>query len=221
MAATNRELFKNALGEAMASKYGVEMTECSSESAVCSATHYDELSKIIGVRVKKDRRFSKKSFVAILVAAALLLAGCAVCAYREDVLDFIENVCDKYIVITGNELNSVSTELVPYRLSYMLEGYELESEEIFKIRVWYSWRDADNNTIRFTQNPVAGSSKRFDVENGYTEILNFGGKTIYHRGFEKSYIYVWLDDIYFISLDSSVKLPEEELTKIIEGIVRE
>ena len=137
MTSDNRELFKKALIEALYSKYEDEIKESESESTVCTPAHYNNLRKL-GIKVKEQRigRISKKSFVAILVAAALLLVGCTAYVYRDKVRNFIETIYEKYIHVTYNDdENLLGSELSEaYVLTYIPDGYELIEESKTPIR---------------------------------------------------------------------------------------
>lgn len=99
-----RELFKKALSEAMAQKYDEELAGCQ-ENSICSPRHYDKMQKIIGndtYNLKK--KWSKKSLIAIIIAAALLLSGCAAAyIYRDEIRNFVEEVYEKFIKLTYDD----------------------------------------------------------------------------------------------------------------------
>ena len=185
MTADNRELFKKALVEALYSKYENEIKESSDESAICSPAHYNKLRRL-GIKVKEQRvgRISKKSFVAILVAATLLLVGCTAYVYRDKIRDIIENVYEKYIHVTydsGKPNDSVRNVEKPYTLTYIPDGYELISESNTPIRIYYKWQDEKGNEITFRQRTLDGTAFQLDVEQGYTEKLKCGDYIIYFR----------------------------------------
>jgi len=221
MTSDNRELFKKALVEALYSKYEEEIKESESESTVCTPAHYNNLRKL-GIKVKEQRigRISKKSFVAILVAATLLLVGCTAYVYRDKVRNFIETIYEKYIHITYNDdENLLGSELSEaYVLTYIPDGYELIEESKTPIRTYYKWENGDNNRIIFRQVTLDGATFLLDVEQGYTELLNYDNYVIYFRKLEASYHYIWNDGKYFVSIDSSVDLGTNELFAIIDGI---
>ena len=222
MIADNLELFKNALIEALYSKYEDEIRESSGESAICSRAHYNKL-RSLGIKVKDQRvgRISKKSFVAILVAAALLLVGCTAYVYRDKIFDFIETVYEEYILVTYDSSKSNDSDKIieePYILGYIPEGYELISESKTPIRIYYKWQDDSGNEITFRQKTLDGTNFKLDAEQGDTEILYCGNFTIYFRKIEESYHYIWNDGEYALTLTSYVELSHEEISKIIDGI---
>ena len=220
MTADNRELFKKALVEALYSKYENEIKESSDESAICSPAHYNKLRRL-GIKVKEQRvgRISKKSFVAILVAATLLLVGCTAYVYRDKIRVIIENVYEKYIHVTYNDENQKGSKLSDvYVLTYIPEGYELVLESKTPIEVYYKWKDDRGNRITFCQKTLDGTTFQLDAEQGGTEILNYGNYVIYFRKIENSYHYIWNDGEYALTLTSYVELSDEEISKIIDGI---
>lgn len=221
MTSDNRELFKKALVEALYSKYEDEIKDSSDESGVCSPAHYNKLRRL-GIKVKEQRscKISKKSFVAILVAAALLLIGCTAYVYPDKVRDFIETIYEKYIHITYNDDENLKGSKLSeaYVLTYIPDGYELISESKTPISVYYKWQDDSNNIITFRQKTLDGTSFQFDAEQGDSEILYCGDYIIYFREFEESYHYLWNDGKYALTLTANVELSSDELLKITSGI---
>ena len=110
MEKTDLELFKEALNEAWDNKIRREVESCT-EEIITSERHKAAMQAILdGTYDKKSVwKFTKAKVAAILVAAALLLASCAV-IYRNEIRDFVEEIYDKYIeVIYFNEDNRGKT----------------------------------------------------------------------------------------------------------------
>ena len=151
-----RELFKKALSEAMAQKYDEELSECE-ENAICSQKHYDKMQKIIGRNIcRSKKRLTKKSLIAIIVAAALLLTGCtAAYIYRDEIRDFVEEIYDEFIKLTydDEEQNPVGGIKEQYELTYVPEGYEKTNEKITSLYIYYEYTNVNKNKLTFRQNP--------------------------------------------------------------------
>lgn len=68
--------FARALEDAMCEKYDGELAMCT-ESAACSAIHYKSMSRIVGFNVRRNAKKTARIIRALILAAALALAGCA------------------------------------------------------------------------------------------------------------------------------------------------
>lgn len=217
----DRELFKKALSEAMAQKYDEELAGCE-ENAICSQKHYDKMQKIIGRNIcHPKKRLTKKSLIAIIVAAALLLTGCtAAYIYRDEIRDFVEEIYEEFIKLTydDEEQNPVGGIKEQYELTYVPEGYEKTNEKITPIFVHYEYENGDGEKITFSQNPLDGSNFYFDSEQGYTKVYEYGEYKIYCRILDSTYHYTWNNGIYSLTINSSVALTNDELNSIVDGI---
>lgn len=218
-----KQLFKRAILEALSQKYEQELAGCQ-EDAKCSKEHYLRISKITGIhlaRVMGKRRSIGRTFVAILIAAALLLAGCTAYVYRNEIKDFIEEFYDNYIKVSYSEgkinENFEITEF--YSLSYVPAGYELISETHNTLYAGYWWKSSSGEVIIFEQIPNDKSKNTLDLENGYTKNINFGNINIYCRVEQNCCFYLWNNGKYLFSMTSSKDISEEELFRIFNGIV--
>ena len=122
----SRELLKKAFIDAMCEKYEKELSVCN-ETADCSAAHKKRIKQIIcgSTSVVPRKRLSKKTIVALIIAAALLLAGCTVYAYREKIGNFFFEIFGEYMVgqfDNGKEENLSEIKDI-YTVGYIPEGY--------------------------------------------------------------------------------------------------
>ena len=217
---TNRELFKKALSDALSQKYGAEISECGEDTA-CSQKHYVKMQKIVGGDIyKTKRRFSKKALIAIIIAAALLLTGCAAAyVYRNEIGDFIEEIYDTHIKLTyGGEQNFAGEIQEQYELTYVPSGYEKTSEKVTRVYIFYKYENEDKKALNFRQEPVGGIILGFNAEGGHTTVFICGDTEVYCRIFDTTFHYVWSDGKYIFSIDSYEFLDETEIAKIIENI---
>ena len=129
-----KRLFGQALADVISKKLDEELRECK-ETAACSRAH----SRYVKYTVKygeapKVRKISKRT-LALIIAAVLLLTGCAVLA-RDQIAGFFMTILE-----TRNELES-PVDVTEYpktieekRIPQVLpEGYELV-EEVFTGRI--------------------------------------------------------------------------------------
>ena len=218
-----KQLFKSAILEALSQKYEQELAECR-EDAKCSKEHYLRISKITGIplaRVMGKRRSIRRTFVAILIAAALLLAGCTAYVYRNEIKDFIEEFYDTYIKVSYSEAQIENESYIRevYSLSYVPEDYQLVSEVKNALYVKYMWKSKNGDTLVFEQSLIKESDFFLDSEVEGMQCIEYNGVFVYRRSNNNIWLYFWNDDKYGMSIDSDQKLSDEVLQEIIEGIV--
>lgn len=213
---TNQELFKQALVEGVNRRLDREIAACDEEIAY-SRRHIKAMTRI--VNGKTPRKPLSTKMIAILVAAAiLLLAGCAI-IYRNEIRDFITDVQEFFVKVTfdaGESESRVIEEV--YELTYIPDGYEIESEYIYKYMVQIVIRDSRGDKIKFTQRPLDNSSFMVDVEHGYDEIFSVGDYRIYYQEADGINCYIWNDGKYAFKLNSTEELSLQMLKQIINGI---
>ena len=201
------------------------MADCT-EDARCSNEHFEKVSKIIGVNVSKTREYkkmSKRTVVALILAAALLLSSCiAVYAYRNEIRGFVEKIYEKYIAVSfedGNNLQDNNSEISKvYTLSYLPDGYIVTNEKITPLSTFYELENNDGLAMTFTQKNPRNAQFWLDVEHGESVEIATENFDIYCRAIDDSYHYIWNDGEYAMLLTSDVELPQEELLQIIEGV---
>jgi len=215
-----RELFGKALAEAFAEKFDEELAACE-ETAACSQEHYDKMQKIINSsRSAPKRKFSRKSLVAIIIAAALLLTGCAAYICRNEIRDFVEDVYEKFVRLTYSESDEQSSAEINefYELTYVPEGYELVKEIVNHVNIFYKFENDSGNFLIFQQGIIDNAKSGLDIEQGNTLFYESSEYKVYCRELDTSLHYIWNDGEYSLRLTSSVALDEAELEKIVLGI---
>lgn len=217
---TNLELFKQALSEGLSSKIDSVANEYT-EEIVCSEKHNLAMRAIVYGKTDTKRFWSPKMkrIIAILVAAALILTSCGI-IFRNEIRDFAENIYEFFVKISYSESdpNGVSIEEV-YKLTYIPEGYYLEEEIILAVNTSYIFTNSDGSTILFDQYILDGTNFFIDIENGYTKIVDIQNYEIYYKFADKYHYYLWNDGKYALSLRSSVKLSNEDIMLILDGII--
>lgn len=217
MEKSNLELFREALFEAMSSKTNEADL---AEKIEPSDRHKAAMQAILdGTYERKSVwKLTKAKIAAIIVAAALLLAGCA---YRNEIRDIIEEIYDKYIHITYSDegANGKTIEEV-YELTYVPEGYVLKKATEDLVHIRYEYHNGNNSFICFKQGVLEGYSHAFDNEGGSSEIITIENINVYHYSSASLHYYLWNDGKYAYELSSDVPLPTEELILIINGITK-
>lgn len=213
---TNQELFKQALVEGVNRRIDRELAACE-EEVVFSRKHIKAMARI--VKGKTPAKPINRKMVAILVAAAiLLLAGCAI-IYRDEIRDFITDVREFFVKVTFSEGDNESKYIEEvYELTYVPDGYSLETNKENRLGVEYLFKNADDKSIRFIQLPLDNSNFYVDIEHDYAKFTNISGYEVYYRYTNGTYYYIWNDGKYALKLNLSEELSLQELELIIYGI---
>lgn len=216
----DRELFGDALAEAMINKYESEI-EGSFEDNMSTDEHLQRMDMLIDSCKKTKRKaLSKRILAGALAASLLLFSGITVYAYGDSIGGFIESVYNGFIEITHNdsEVKTLDRIYESYSLSYIPEGYKqifgLDNAMVNK----KEWRNDEGEHVIFTQTVL---DSVFTFEEGERDTFEYGGRTIYFCRCDSCYVYIWNDGKYFVSIDSSVDLGTNELFAIIDGIMEE
>ena len=219
MNGSDRKRFVQALAEGIADKYDAEIKSFN-ENANCSNSHYRKLSDILGYKLIPRGKSIKRTLIAIILAAAMLLTGCTVYYCRHEIRDFFVDFYEQFIKLTFDKSQRGENEVITdaYFPSYMPQAYELKNEVITPIMVIYEYADLKGNTITFEQFLLDGSDYLLDLEAGNTEILTMGNQRIYHRYTGDLFHYVWNNGYYGFTINSTEKLEDAELYKIINHI---
>lgn len=220
---SGKEIFSRAVIDGFEEKYREGLAVSASESGEFSRAHARRMSSIIGSKVKyvadKHTRI-KRAVAAALIAAALLLAGCAAIVYKEQIGDFFVEIRDTYIkgdFIKDEDANNQIIEEY-YTLTYVPEGYELVEEYSDAFGAQSVWKNDKEKSIIFDQSPINSVKYTIDGENGLTDTYILGEKTVYCRIIDETYYYIWNNEKYAFSLYSDTKINEEEIIQIIDGI---
>ena len=219
MATENEILFKQAINEALSNKFQRMIDDCE-EEIVCSRRHKRIMKAIVyGNATKVSSRMSTRAKIAaVLVAAALLLGGCAI-AYRAAIRSFVSEIKEFFVELTftkGDDESKYIEEV--YELTCLPEGYGLESQNIACMRIQYVFVNAAGQKIKFIQQPIDASSFTVDTEHGYENIFEVEEYEIYYRQADGVNCYIWNDGKYALQLYSTVKLSDSDIKLIIDGI---
>ena len=213
---TNQELFKQALVEGVNRRLDREIAAYD-EDITYSRRHIKNMERI--VKGKTPRKPLSTKMIAILVAAAiLLLAGCAI-IYRNEIREFVSKVYDSFVELRFEEGEQESRNIEEiYELTYLPEGYELESQIIGQQLIQYIFIDSEGHKLKFIQQSLDSSSFSVDIEHGDYNIINIGEYEIYYQQTDGIYCYLWNDGKYALKLNSKEELSYETLEAIINGI---
>lgn len=216
------QLFRQALWEATCNVYEREMAE-NVQNAKCSRRHYANMRKILDVAVlpAANRKAQiRRRVIAALIAAVLLLTGCATYAYREEIKAFIETIFDDYVRVTydDKEEPADSAKITDYyTLGYVPEGYELVSEMRRPTNVKYKWQNSVGEYIVLAQCNAEISVFGLDTETEDFDLIQIGQYEVYYRSTGIDY-YIWNDGRYAYQLTISAQLSQDVILALIEGL---
>lgn len=210
------ELFKQAIDEGFSNRFDKLAAACT-EEIVCSEKHNLAMRAIIYGKADTKRTWSPrmKRIVAILVAAALLLTSCGI-IFRNEIREVFEELFVKLSFDSDDDYNKIIEEI--YVLTYLPEGYALEKENISNTVVTYIFVNSTNDRLFFEQRVINGSDFIIDNESGYSIIQEIEKYEVYQINNNIEYFYVWKKENYSIKIKSNIKISNEEILHIIEGI---
>ena len=210
-------LFKQAINEGIDNKLN-SIVSSYTEEIECSERHKLAMRTIVYGKVDeapKRKKLPMKRIIAIIVAAALLLTSCGI-IFRNQIREIFEDVFVR--VNYGDE--DVESRVIDetYVLTYVPEGYSLEREIINPTFVQYEYVNEENESIVFSQMPSNSSKYVIDSETGYSEMLRISERDVYYRLAHEEHIYIWSDEKYSLKMKTTVKMSEDEIALIINGI---
>ena len=211
----NLELFKKAVEEGLLNKIDSIANGCN-EEVVCSEKHRLAIRTIMYGKIEKHKKLSPKTrrIIAILVAAALILTGCF--ALRGKLTITFENGGIRFS--SSNSDNKGYTLGEIYKLSYVPEGYTLDSESITDYEAYYTYCNSEGQRLEFQQLPSVGSSHSYDNENSTTTPIEINNVTVYYTEGDIWDFYLWSDGKYTFQIASHVTLSVEELNLLLGGL---
>lgn len=213
------ELFKQAVEEAFSNKidsiaksYTGEIEYSEKHKLAMRTIVY---GKIENPAEKRRIRLKSKYIVAIIVAAALLLTSCGI-IFRHKIREIFRG---EYVRLDYGEDVSYGKMIEDvYTLTYVPEGYSLQSEKINKVSVNYKYVNENDEFIIFEQSPADSSFVFIDDKSAYDKIYEIESYDVYRRISSESYVYMYSDEKYMVMIRLSSQLSSEELIAIIEGI---
>ena len=213
---SNLELFKQAISDGLSKKFDSVVNSYTDE-IVCSEQHNLAMRTIVYGKADAKRTWSPKMkrVVAILIAAALLLTSCAV-IFRNEIREVFEEFFVK-LTYSGDGMGSDTIEEV-YELTYLPEGYTLDTKNISYTATKFKYINSIGNYIYFEQHTIDRSEAAVDNEIGYSQIKEIKEYDVYYRFTDKYHYYLWSNSKYSFHLTSDQELTNEDIELIIQGI---
>lgn len=209
------DLFKQAISEGLSERFDSVVESCT-DKIVCSDHHKIAMRTIVYGKAEAKRAWSPKMkrIIAILVAAALLLTSCGI-IFRNEIREVFEEFFVQLSYV-GDE-NSVGEIEEVYELNYLPKGYYLEQENISYTTAKFKYINSERDYIYFEQRILNETNFFIDNESGYSKIEEIEAYDIYYRYTGESFIYLWNDGKYSLSLRVNNELPNEEIILILNG----
>ncbi len=220
--ANYREMFKNAISDALSQKYDEELA-ASAESAVCSQEHYDRMAKIVGISTgaKQPRRrlkLSKRAIIAFILSIIIFLTSCTAYIFRNEFADFFEDIYHSFINISFKSDVKDNTEFTEYyTLTYVPDGYKLNESICDVDNIRYKYLNSEDDIIIFSQ-IFLSDPFYIDSIKGTTSIFEFENYTVYHRIFDCSSLYLCKYGEYAIYFYTSNHLDIKEIEQMIDNL---
>jgi hypothetical protein len=217
MTSAERQRLVEAISEGLLRQYDEEMSTIEKHPR-CSKQHYEKMSEIVGFKVRAPRRISKKGLTAILLAAVLLLTGCAV--FKNEIRDFFVEIYETIIKVTFDNEPSNEKETIGevYELTIMPDGYTQTTAMVNPLIIRYEYTNLEGNYLTFEQVLLDRATFLLDAENGNTTMVTVGDYEIYYRCSNSQHRYIWNDGKYAMTINTDVELNAEDLEKLISGI---
>ena len=213
-----KRLFGQALADAISQTLDEELRECK-ETAACSRAH----SRYVKYTVKygespKARKISKRT-IALIIAAALLLTGCAALA-RDQIAGFFMTILETRNVIESTaDITGYPETIEEKRIPQVLpEGYELV-EEVFTGRTLdMTWKNETGEFLVFSQMVHEAFHTGVDNEHGeWTEKEICGVRVLFYDHLDGEIQFLWMDE-YVYHIYSSQRLSQQEIANIIQNV---
>lgn len=186
-------------------------------------TFSDSFEKKMNKLLKKDKRISlstrrniRKGLLAAIIAIIVAFTGLmSISATRIPFVEFIKKF-DKRNGMIEIQLDPYATPLVDtieteYTLSYIPEGYTLDTYQKEDYSVFVIWKNDENEEIVFSQT-ILDSNWSIDTEHGYQEIVMNG-----YEAYLTDSSLVWRDDCYWFNLSVPQNF-SEKIIKFAENI---
>lgn len=220
---TEREIFGEALLSVSLKRYD-SILKASKEDALCPPEHYEKMSRILSFDVRPPAKAKlstkKKAVIALLIAALVVLAGCAAYVHRDTIGGFFVEIFDRSFDISdGDDGPSSSAVTEFYAPTYVPEGFEMFFEKYDGLSVRCEWKNSDEEYIYYRQGMF--DKGKFSLDNERSEIttIEHNDITMILHKVDSSYTYYWNDGEYiFYVAYLGNHHSEEELFKIIDSV---
>ena len=207
----DRSLFKQALIDATL-ELSDEMRD--GKRVEYSARHKKRM-RSMGVAIGLPMR---AKIMVILVAAAILLTGCAV--FREQIAGLIFSFGNRFIFIDGVASPDAPKEIEQiYSLTYTPEGFTEAKREAGRHKVRTVWENENGDYIEVLQGVIYGIG--FKIKKEYAEnakIIELPEFDIYNAEIGNYSFFIWSDGYYSFQIKANHVIDQSTAIEIIESL---
>lgn len=164
------------------------------------------------------RRTVTKSLLAAIIAIVVAFVGLmSVSATREPIIEFVKKVFPQFNEITLSEKSPLSVDTIEmeYTLTYLPEGFNLDTYQKDDYSVFSVWKNDAGEEIAFSQN-ILDTSYNIDNEHDYQE-LTINDYEAYLNEYESNLLLVWTNGVYWFKLTVPTNY-QNEMIAISESI---
>ena len=97
-------------------------------------------------------------------------------------------------------------------------GWDLIEKKARPLRIQWEYTNENNDIIQFEQRVLDESGFAVDSESGYSKIKEIEECDVYYRKNSEQHFYVWNENKYSFCLISNLKISDDVLVEIINGI---
>ncbi len=189
--------------------------ECATgERIECSARHRKRL-RSMGISVGLSER--TKILIA-LIAAALLLTGCAV--FREQIAGLILSFGDGFVSVEGNVDPDAPREIEhAYVATYLPEGFvetERVEDSFYNRTIWEN--EENGKYLILTQETVHSFSQNIEATGAKTTKIYYDGYSILKIEASDVFFYYLRYEGYVLSITADFDIDDYALTLILDGL---
>lgn len=156
------------------------------------------------------RRTVTKGLISALIASIVIFAALmSVTASREPIIEFVKKIFPQFNEITLNEASvpPVDTIETEYTLSYLPDGFELDTYQKDDCGVFAIWNNRNGDEITFSQD-ILNFNFSVDTEHEYEEI-HINECPAYLISYEQNSILFWSEGNYRFTLNVPTNYNDE------------
>ena len=165
---------------------------------------------------KRTKHISKRAVSAIIAAILFAAFSISALAFRQPILDFIEENFGIYTRFTSKSNEDIASTTV-YVPKYIPDGYVKRKEFIYSTGASINYVNGEN-TILYNQTPKNSGSITLNTENNPYEVIYVGEQAMYRTIRHNACTVLWeKDDSQFV-ISLPYDLGWEEIEKILLSI---
>lgn len=219
MSETKKRLFGKLLAKAVVQDVDKEL-RAADEKVTVSREHKRRM-RYIARHGRLPRRGMDKRVLALIIAAVLLLAGCAILAREQIAGFFVTMLKDRNLYTTADTEGypeTIEKKMVPHTLPEVYTLVETDEDEMHRIM---KWEEQSGNTLIFYQDIRKGFRMGADNEHGEWVTREICGKQVwYYDDIRGRTQFLWMDE-YVYHFSSSRRLTDAEVESIMENLYEE